>query len=350
MDAARREIGCGRSTEQGSSVALSADGNTAIVGAPDYPTGGAWVWTRAGGVWSPQGPKLVGSGAVFHPYQGESVSLSADGNTAILGGKEDNEGVGAAWVFTRSGGVWSPQGPKLVGSGAVGYALQGNSVSLSGDGNTAIVGGPTDNNNAGAAWVFARSGGVWSPQGPKLVGTGAVGSAFQGYAVSLSGDGNTAIIGGDYDNSGVGAAWVFTRSGGIWTQQDKLVGSGTVGNAFQGESVYLSSDGNTAIVGGYHDSSSVGAAWVFTRSGGVWTQQDKLVGSGVVGYSWQGQSVSLSSDGNMAIVGGDADNSYVGAAWVWTRNGGTWTQQGNKLAGCGLRGERIPRPFSGPLR
>jgi hypothetical protein len=126
----------------------------------------------------------------------------------------DNNGVGAAWVFTRSGGVWSQQGSKLVGTGAVGAAWQGYSVALSADGNTAIVGGIEDNfvstNWAGAAWVFTRSGGVWSQQGSKLVGTGAVGQAQQGFSVALSADGTTAIVGGPWDNSLVGAAWVFT--------------------------------------------------------------------------------------------------------------------------------------------
>jgi hypothetical protein len=64
-----------------------------------------------------QGPKLVGTGAVNSPLpaeQGISVALSADGNTAIVGGHVDNSGTGAAWVYTRSGGVWSQQGSKLV--------------------------------------------------------------------------------------------------------------------------------------------------------------------------------------------------------------------------------------------
>jgi hypothetical protein len=83
-------------------------------------------------------------------------------------------------------------------------------VSVSGDGNTAIIGGFGDNSVVGAAWVFTRSRRVWSQQGPKLVGTGAVGPAGQG-RVSISGDGNTAIVGGSLDNHEVGAAWVFTQ-------------------------------------------------------------------------------------------------------------------------------------------
>src|SRR5206468_1217058 len=104
----------------------------------------------------------------------------ADGNTAIVGGYNDNGTAGAAWVFTRSGGVWTQQGNKLVGSGAAGPAQQGRSVALSGDGNVAIVGGNADNSGAGAVWVWSRSGGAWTPLGNKLVGAGAVGNASQG--------------------------------------------------------------------------------------------------------------------------------------------------------------------------
>ena len=234
------------------------------------------------------------------------------------------------WVFTRSGGVWSQQGSKLVGTGSQGSAVQGGSVSLSSDGNTAIVGGYCDSNLTGAAWVFTRSGEVWSQQGSKLVGTGAVGNASQGVSVSISSDGNTAIIGGyvdnfdiDVGNVGTGAAWVFTRSGGIWSQQgSKLVGTGAIGSARQGTSVSISSDGNTAIVGGYLDNSGTGAVWVFTRSGGVWSQQgSKLVGTGAVGAANQGVSVSISSDGKTAIVGGVSDSSHTASAWIFTHNG-----------------------------
>src|SRR5262249_2019218 len=195
-----------------------------------------------------------------------------EGKAAVVGGYVDNSGVGAAWVFTRSGGVWTQQGPKLVGSGAVGFAEQGFSVALSADGNTALVGGSLDNSGVGAAWVLTRSGAVWTQQGAKMVGSGAGGMANQGAAVALSADGNTAIVTGNFDNGNQGAAWVFTRSGGVWTQQGgKLVGTDAVGGAHQGVSVALSADGNTALVGGDADDGNTGAGWVFTRSGSVWT-------------------------------------------------------------------------------
>jgi hypothetical protein len=315
---------------QGWSVALSGDGNSAIVGGPydNSDAGAAWAFSQNGGVWIQQGSKQVGAGAVGAALQGSSVALSADGTTAIVGGPNDNSNAGAAWVFTLGGNVKLP-----LGTGAVGTAFQGYSVALSADGATAIVGGPGDSGDAGAVWVFTQSGGAWSQQGLKLIGGGAVGAAEQGYSVALSADGNTAIVGGQGDNSGAGAAWVFTRSSGVWTQQgSKLVGSGAVGGAAQGASVALSADGTTAVVGGSDDNSNAGAAWVYTQSGGVWTQQgSKLVGGGAIGAAFQGHSVALSADGNTAIVGGPEDNSFAGAAWVFTRNVGVWTPGGTKL-------------------
>jgi hypothetical protein len=339
----------------GLAVALSADGNTALVGAPydNNAIGAARVYTRSGGEWTQQA-QLVGTGAAGSGVnQGWSVALSADGNTAVVGGPWDNNETGAAWIFARSGIVWTQQGSKLVGTGAVGPANQGMSVALSGDGNTAILGGPSDNSNAGASWVFTRSEGVWTQQGSKLVGSGAVGAAQQGSSVALSGDGNTAIVGGPCDNENVdcfpsptiGAAWVFGRSEGVWTQQgSKLVGTGAVGDARQGSSVAMSTDGNTAIVGGPWDNGGIdpgiGAAWVYTRAGSVWIQQgSKLVGAGAAGtVAGQGDSVALSADGNTAMVGG-SDDGGLGAAWMYTRSAGTWSQWGSKLVGAGSVGE-----------
>lgn len=324
---------------QGGSVSLSADGNTGVVGATgdgdNGYVGAVWVYSRSVGVWSQEGSKLVGTGAVGAAGQGSAVSLSADGNTAIVGAIAN---VGA-WIYTRSAGIWTQQGSKLPGTIAVGdWAPQGCSISA--DGNTAIVGGQDDSIGVGAAWVYVRSAGLWTQQGNKLVGTGAAGNAHQGCSVSLSSDGNTAIIGGRYDNSYTGAVWIYIRSAGVWTQQgSKLVGTGAVGAAQQGTAVSLSADGNTAIVGGSYDDGSTGAAWIFTRNAGVWKQQgNKLIGTGAVGNAWQGCSVSLSADGNTAIVGGDYDNGYMGAVWVFTRSGGVWTQRGSKLVGTGALG------------
>jgi hypothetical protein len=329
---------------QGASVALSGGGNTALIGGPDDDAGrgAVWVFTRANGAWSQQ-EKLVGSGAIGNPFQGVSVSLSADGNTALIGGPRDDGGAGAGWVFVRASGVWSQQA-KLVGSGGIAIGGQGVSVSLSADGNTALIGGPNGvdaccggtSDAAGAAWVFARVGGVWSQQA-KLVGSGvapyAGGFAGQGSSVALSNDGSTALIGGPSDDVDAGAAWVFTRANGVWSQQGpKLVGPTASGSSF-GVSVALSGDGSTALIG-----SHAGAAWVFTQTNGVWSHHAKLVGSAAVGDADQGARVALSGDGGTALIGGPHDNAERGAVWVFTNSSGVWTQQGSKLVGTGVKG------------
>ena len=317
--------------------------------------GAVWAYMRSGGVWYQQSAKLVGTGAVGGAYQGTSVAVSSDGNTALVGGPSDSNNLGAVWVYTRSGGVWDQQGTKLVGTGAVGRTYQGTSVALSADGNTAIVGGYGDNALVGAVWVFTRSGGVWSQQGTKLSGSGPL-DAFGSYValcgdgntaavagdnvqvytrsgnvwsqqgdleptgvVALSGDGNTAIVGQSGYNNFAGAAWVYTRSGGMWSLQGTLVGNGNGPLDAFGDSVALSADGNTAIVAGHdEDGGIIGGLWVFTRSGGVWSQQgSELIGTGAVGQQFQGLSVAVSADGDTAILGRPADNGTIGAAWVF---------------------------------
>ena len=250
------------------------------------------------------------------------------------------------------------QAGPLVGTPYAGQSIQGASVALSADGNTAIVGGPSDSGSSGAAWIWVRSAGVWTQQA-KLVGTGVVGGyAEQGQSVALSADGNTALVGGEYDNSRTGAVWVFTRTGSNWTQQTKLVGTGNIGESYQGSSVALSRDASVAVVGGFGDNSYIGAVWVFTQdlTTHAWTQQAKLTGTGASSaFAEQGQSVAVSPDGDTIIVGAPNDGAASqGAVWFFKRPGITyhctancgsssptvapnprvnvWTQQGNKIA------------------
>jgi hypothetical protein len=338
-------LGTGASggSSQGNSVSLSLDGKTLAVGGPNDSSGvgATWIFTRTGLTWTQQGSKLVGTGAVGASLQGSRVSLSDDGNTLAVGGPGDNGDQGATWIFTRTAGIWTQQGAKLVGTVAIGNARQGASVSLSSDGDTLAMGGQDDNGDQGATWIFTRTLGTWTQQGAKLVGTGAIGTARQGQSVSLSSDGDTLSVGGNRDNANQGATWIFTRTLGTWTQQGpKLVGIGAIGAARQGQSVSLSSDGDTLAVGGISDNSDAGATWVFTRTLGTWTQQGpKLVGTGAVGAAAQGRSVSLSSNGNTLAVGGPNDDSIaVGATWIFTRSGSNWMQEGLKLVGSGAIG------------
>ena len=335
------ELGHISEGEFGVSVALSGDGDTALIGAPQDNTGigAAWVFTRSGSTWTQQGEKLTGTAGSEGGQFGEAVALSGDGDTALIGGRHDNGNMGAAWVFTRSGSTWAQQGEKLTGTGESGEGEFGESVALSADGNNALIGAHYDDTAKGAAWVFTRSAGVWTQQGAKLTGTGESGEGKFGESVTLSADGNTALIGGPEDDAAVGAAWVLTRAAGVWTQQGAKLTGGEEGNSEFGVLVALSADGNTALVGGWKDNGTKGAAWVFTRTGGVWSQQGpKLTGAGEIGEGGFGTSVALSADGNTALIGAPGDNNTKGAAWVFTRSGSTWTQQGGKLTGAGQIG------------
>jgi hypothetical protein len=313
------------SAQQGTSVALSADGNTAIVGAPydNNLMGAAWVYTRTNGIWAQQGTKLVGTGALPQlPMQGQWVALSADGNTAMVASS-------TIWVFARSGGVWQQQGDPIL-------PTSGGPVALSADGNTAIVANPGGGcDGFDGASVITRTNGQWTVEGilcePRAVGS----PASQGASVALSADGNTALVGGKFYPPG-GAAWVYTRNNHVWTQQGPtLIGSGSGPGGGFGSSVALSGDGNTAIMGAPFESTELGAVWIFTRVQGVWTEQGtKLSGTGVIADAAdQGISVALSGDGNTALVGGSRDYFDRGAAWIFTRNNGIWSQLGSKLVG-----------------
>jgi len=325
----------------GSSVSLSGD--TALIGMPEDNdngdfSGSAYVFTRSGGVWTQVAKLLASDGAAFDEF-GDSVFLSGD--TALIGARFDTDNgdfSGSAYVFTRSGGVWTQQAKLLASDGATGDHF-GISVSLSGD--TALIGAYLDGDNgpeSGSAYVFTRSGGVWTQQAKLLPDDGAAGDHF-GWSVSLNGD--AALIGArldDGDNgTDSGSAYVFIRSGGVWTQQPKLLASDGATNDRFGSAVSLS--GDTALIGMPEDNDNgpeSGSAYVFTRSGGVWTQQAKLLASDGAAFDEFGDSVFLIGDTALIGAYGDADNgTNTGSAYVFTRSGGVWTQQAKLLASDG---------------
>ena len=324
----------------GESVSISSDGNTAIVGArwedtPSTSAGSAYIFTRSGSTWSQQ-EKLTASDAQATDYFGMSVSISSDGNTVIVGAYlEDTGGItnaGSAYIFTRSGSSWT-QRAKIQASDPEASALFGFSVSISDDGNTVIVGAravDTTAGNAGAAYIFTRSGTTWSQQA-KIQASDAEANDEFGTSVSISSDGDTAIVGAYKEDTLVdsGAAYVFTRSGSTWSQQQKLVASDAQASAEFGYSVSISSDGNTAIVGARYDgttATNAGSAYIFTRSGTTWAQQAKIQASDAQANDYFGWSVSISSDGNTAIVGAQYEDT-TGSAYIFTRSGTTWSQE-----------------------
>ena len=341
----------------GRSVSLSEDGNTAIVGAwLDNSTatyaGAAYVFTRSGTSWSHQ-QRLEASDVQGSDSFGQSVSISNDGNTAIVGANlEDANGTdaGAAYIYTRSGTSWSEQ-QKIVSTDIAGNDHFGWAASISGDGNTVIVGARQESaggSQAGAAYFFTRSGTTWTQQ-QKILAANAGASDQFGHSVSIDNDADTAIIGAPYEDttaSNAGAAYVFTRSGTSWTQQALLQSTDIEASDFFGGSVAISSDGNTAVVGANKEDtggSDAGSVYVFTRSGTTWTQQQKLQASDVDAGDEFGTAVSISDDGNTVMVGSpreDTTANIAGSMYFFTRSGTSWTQQKKIQASNAGQGDR----------
>ncbi|MBO0858943.1 MAG: PxKF domain-containing protein [Chloracidobacterium sp.] len=316
----------------GFSVAIS--GETVVVGSPfeNGAQGSAYVFSHNDGVWSMQQRLFVSE-----PAAGFGSSVAISGETVVVGsaGASGAAGLnqGAAYVFARSGGVWSQQ-QKLVASDAEAGDQFGSSVAISGE--TVVVGSPGADGaggiDQGSAYVFARSGGVWSQQQKLEASAPAVNDEF-GASVAISDE--TVVVGSPLDDGAAGvdqgSAYVFARSGGVWSQQQKLEASdASVIDEF-GVSVAIS--GDTVVVGAPFDDGAAGvdqgSAYVFSRSGGVWGQRQKLESPAPEEEGKFGISVAISAE-TVVIGSSGADGAAglnQGSAYVFARSGGVWSQQ-----------------------
>lgn len=255
-----------------------------------------------------------------------SVALNNLGDTLAVG----NLATETVSIFIRTGSTWTLQQAGLTPSDSGGTADFGKALALSNDGNTLVVGGPTES-TTGAAWIFIRSGVSWTQQGLKLVGTGATGNAAQGSSVAIASDGNTIAVGGPTNNGGDGATWIFTRSGVVWSQQGSiLIGTGGISNPRQGDSISLSGDGDTLAVGGWSDNLQTGAFWIFKRVFGVWSQQGgKYVPTnGLTGLISCGGGLSLDNTGTKLLVTGSANAGFTNfelMIFYYTLSNNIWT-------------------------
>jgi hypothetical protein len=283
--------------------------------------------------------KLLASDGAADDRLGYSVYISGD--YAIVGAYDANESdSGSAYIFKRDGTSWSQQAKLTASDGAADNRF-GWSVSISGD--YAIVGAIWDDDNgsdSGSAYIFKRDVVSWSQQA-KLTALDGAATDYFGYSVSISGD--YAIVGALYDDdngSASGSAYVFKRDGVSWSQQAKLTASdGAVGDNF-GYSVSI--DGDLAILGACWDDdngTASGSAYVFKRDGVSWSQQAKLTASDGANGDNFGWSVSIS--GNLAIVGAyctDDNGSNSGSAYIFRWNGTSWIQRTELLASDGTLG------------
>jgi hypothetical protein len=383
----------------GHAVAVSGDGNTMAVGVPMdsggdtamFSAGSVYVYARNGNRWSQQA-YLKASNRDADDQFGFAVTLSTDGNTlavsapfedsgakGINGNQTDNsiKNSGGAYVFTRSGGTWSQQA--YVKASNTGEADEGDqfgySIALSGDGTTLAVGaigedssatginGNQDDNSviaSGAVYVFGRNGSAW-PQQVYIKSSVTRPSVMFGYSVGLDRNGNTLAVGEFDADRGKGALYMFKRDAGTWSQEARLQASNAEPQDSMGCWVAISDDGNTVATGALDEDSlltgvqpadkgaddestdmSVGAAYVFVRNSGGWSQQAFIKATNSGKEDWFGVRLALSGDGNTLAVsapnedsatkginGRQNDNSatQAGAVYVYTRSGAAWSPQ-----------------------
>ena len=304
-------------------ISVAIDGSTAVVGATqdDGRKGAAYVYTLSSGTWGEQ-QKLTASDGVVGDVFGTSVAIS--GETVLVGALGDEDGRGAAYVFIRSGGVWTQQ-QKLAVENESGDNF-GMSVALVGD--VALIGAPIDNDDKGSAYIFTRSGGVWTQQAVLAASDGAANDRF-GFHVAMTA--STIVIGAHYVNLSSGAAYVFTGSGSSWSEQQKLTASdGTESDMFGSE---VAVHGDTVVVGADSEdgtSTDSGAVYVFTRSGSTWTQQQKLTAIDGGYQDYFGDSVAVYGD--MVVVGASGFGADVGKVYLYTRSGMIWSEQAQLTA------------------
>jgi hypothetical protein len=365
-------------------LSLSADGNTLAVGAANEDSnatgingdqtdnsmsdsGAVYIFSRTGAIWSHQAYLKSSNTGASDYFGGQSVSLSADGNTLAVGAANEDSNAttingdqtdnstsdsGAVYVFTRTGTTWTQQA-YIKASNAEVEDYFGLGVSLSSNGNTLAISAPDESSNAtgiggdqtnnsaadaGAIYVFTRDGTTWSQQA-YIKASNTEAYDYFGQSLSLSADSNTLAVGAYGESSNAngingaqadnslsfsGAVYVFTRAGTTWSQQAYVKASNTGANDIFGRSVSLSNSGNTLAVGAHQEGSSAtglngeesnnseadsGAVYVLTRSGTTWSQSAYVKANNTAAAEYYGNPVSLSADGAALAVGATYEDS-----------------------------------------
>ncbi len=335
----------------GQSVAISGD--TTVIGAygddtPAGPSAGsAYVFAKTDGVWSQQG-RLVATDGM--PADAFGYSVAIDGDTVAVGAYQDDAvatwNAGSVYVFTRDiNNLWNQQ-QKIEPDVPIALGNFGFQVDVSGD--SLAVGTLAD-----MAYVFTRSASTWSQQQTIQSDDLVAGDSF-GSALAIEGD--YLVVGANFDDtasgSDAGSAYVFLRSGGIWSQQQQLTASNGAVVDYFGSAIDLSND--TVVVGAYshdHDSRlNSGSAYVFVRSGSTWSEQQILAAESPWSGDEFGASVAIA--GNHVLIGSPKDDwvkrmpddsiqlqNEAGSAHLYSRVDGVWSLQRMFVAPDGESGD-----------
>lgn len=370
-------VGSGGALESGSSGGAGTGGGQEM-------TRGPWTYIKA-------------SNSGTADFFGAAVAVSADSNTLVVGAPgesgagdgvqadpADNSAInaGAGYVFVKVGDHWREETYLKAPNSDSGDSF-GHAMALSADGNTWAIGAPyeasaaqgidgdqTDNSasDAGAVYVFSRTGGQWAFEAYLKAEYGDD-SDFFGISLSLSADGNVLAVGAEGDDSGAvgvnpdpkdksapesGAVYLYARSDSSWTHSAYLKASNTDILDHFGGAVALSAAGTTLAVGAYWESAaaddpadnsadSAGAVYIFRHEGGSWTQSDYVKPSSAefgAGDDF-GSAVSLSGDGTALAVGAAGDDDYAGSAYLFSSQGGKFEQNARLVAYAHVAGDEF---------
>lgn len=294
----------------GVSVSLTADGHTALVGSPGNAVGAAYVFVEQGGKWT-EAQELDSPAGSSEDSYGSSVAISGDGSTALVsaysGGATEN---GIVYAYSRQGSTYVLTGQITAPDGAPGDEF-GYSVSLSALGNVALIGAPDHNELQGAAYVFVHGARSWTEQREFLAPAGIV---TYGASVSEAADGLAGAVGAPFTNQGEGAAYAISQING---SQQALPAPASAAPYLDGLSVSINALGTRALVGSPSANLGDGAAFVYDNHGGTWTYSQELTQTDPSGADLFGYSVALNYVGKGALVGATERNGTDGSAFTF---------------------------------
>lgn len=323
----------------GYSVSYNGDGSRWVVGSPGYGQGYIFVHE----ITSPYSPTKL-SASQTTSFLGGSVAMSKDGNYIAAGDPNYSSTRGAVFIFNRAAnGTWS-QFDWITASDDQSGDYFGTSVDISDNGEYIAVGSPyedTGGSDKGAVYVFKRSGTSFSQQQKLQMPWGNAGGGDQvGRCVSISGNGDKLVTGGPFNDTGAtntGLIYHFTRNGSTWTHRQSFQHPDASAYDNVGLALAISGNGNTLVVGVSEerkpspDVAARGRAYVYTRAGLSWTYRTALYGYDSTSYDYFGTTVAISDDGTRVAVGapnGNQNTSWAGAVYLFEKYNSNWTLVG----------------------
>lgn len=304
----------------GVAVDLSADSSTAVVGATghNFTQGGAYVFQHVHGLWS-KTADLTPPGLQYEDSFGNAVAISADGSLAMVGEVGWQQFTGRVLVFQRTAAGWAAVATLAAGDPAP-YSHFGDSISMDAAGNRAVIGALGVDGFAGSAYVFSRAHhGQWT-ESAELQPQQPAGQLDLGTSVSMSRNGSVVLAGANLYNDTAGAAYMFRYHGGRWTQWAMLTAEQPQAGAYFGTSVALDAAGSKAVIGAVYENSGEGAAYVFQRGPGGWSQAARLSEPDADQF---GDAVAVNNGGRIIAVGAEATQT-TGTAYVYTKSKAGW--------------------------